>query len=202
MITHDDNQVDTVRVPEQHGISTREILYAIGGLALGLLVLGGIWLRAARSGDSFPAMNEVQPYAAPALTAPTLDGSSISLSDFNGKVVLLNFWASWCQPCKEETPDLEATYRRLEDQGLVIIGIDLLNTEPGLQDVQEFVKQYGVTYPIALDEQGDISRAYAISPLPTSYFIDRQGQVRYIRVGTMNKTEIERVFEKLRVEGT
>jgi peroxiredoxin len=201
MVLRDDHQADTAEEPVQRGSRTRDVLYGIGGLLIGLLVLGGVWLQARRSDAPFPAVNEVQPYAAPAFTANTLDGVPVSLSDFNGQIVLLNFWASWCQPCKEETPDLEAVYRRFRDQGLVIVGVDLLNTEASLQDVQAFIKQYGVTYPVVLDERGEISKAFAISPLPTTYFIDRQGRVRYIRVGKLDAADMERVFRRLQAEG-
>lgn len=97
-------------------------------------------------------------------------------------------------------------YQQLKAEGLVIIGVDLFNTERpeerGIGDVQNFVTRYDVSYPIVLDETGRVARDYAISPIPTSYFIDQQGRVRFIRVGKLNRSDIERVFRRLQAESS
>lgn len=189
--------------PEPRAIGKREALYALGGVLVGLLILGVVWWRTGRNTTPLPTLSQVQPYAAPAFTAKDLDGGTITLADWRGKVVLLNFWASWCVPCKEETPELEAIYQQLKDQGLVIVGIDLFKTErldTGMTDVRDFVAQYGVTYPVGIDESGDIAKSYAVSPIPTSYFIDQQGRVRFVRVGKLSKQDVERVFRRLQAE--
>jgi peroxiredoxin len=186
---------------ESRAVSGREILFGVLGVLIGLLVLSGVWLAAGRNTTNIPTVTEVKPYDAPEFTLQTLDGAPVKLSDFKGKVVLLNFWGTWCEPCKEETPALEAAYQNLKDQGFVIIGVDLLNTERsqnyGVQEVRQFVNQYGVTYPIVLDESGGVAQAYAIHPIPTSYFIDQQGKVRYLKVGQLNTSDVERVFRSL-----
>lgn len=187
-------------------IGGRELIYGIAGVLLGLLVLSGVWLITGRSAGSGVNITEVTPYAAPEFTLQDLNGQPVSLSDFRGKVVLINFWGTWCEPCKEETPALEATYRRLKDEGLVILGVDQLNGERSLNrdvdDVRRFVALYDVTYPILLDEQGAAGQAYGIVPLPTSIFVDREGQVRYIRIGPLNGSDIERIFRRLNPAGT
>ncbi|HEX6289691.1 MAG TPA: redoxin domain-containing protein [Herpetosiphonaceae bacterium] len=192
--------------PEPRAMSGREILFGVLGVLVGLLVLSGVWLIAGRDEANVPTITEVQPYDAPDFTLQNLDGTPVRLSDFKGKVVLLNFWGTWCDPCKEETPALEAAYRRLKDQGLVIVGVDLFNAERsrnyGVQEVRQFASRYGVTYPIVLDESGGVGQAYAIHPIPTSYFIDPQGKVRYLKVGQLNTADVERVFRSLQATGS
>ncbi len=204
-MTTENNDDQGLAVAEQRGISLREALYGVVGVLVGLLIVGGVWVNANRTPTALPTLSEVAPYAAPAFTLRNLDGALVSLSDFKGKVVLLNFWATWCQPCKEETPELEAVYQQLKDEGLVIVGVDLFNTERpqerGIADVRSFVALYGVSYPIVLDETGSVARDYAIAPIPTSYFIDQQGRVRFIRVGKVSRSDVERVFRRLQAEG-
>jgi cytochrome c biogenesis protein CcmG, thiol:disulfide interchange protein DsbE len=192
--------------PESRSVSGREILFGVLGVLVGLLVLSGVWLIAGRDTGSVPTVTEVKPYDAPAWTLNNLDGVPVSLDDFKGKVVLLNFWATWCEPCKEETPALEAAYQKLKDQGLVIVGVDLYNAERSrsysVQDVRQFANRYGVTYPIVLDESGSVGQAYAVHPIPTSYFIDQQGKVRYLKVGQLNMSDVERIFRSLQATGS
>jgi thiol-disulfide isomerase/thioredoxin len=191
---------------ESRAVSGREVLFGVLGVLVGLLVLSGVWLVAGRDTAAVPTITEVEPYDAPGFTLQNLDGAPVSLSDLKGKVVVLNFWGTWCDPCKEETPALEAAYQKLKDQGLVIVGVDLYNAERsrnyGLQEVRQFANRYGVTYPIVLDESGSVGQAYAIHPIPTSYFIDQQGKVRYLKVGQLNMSDVERVFRSLQATGS
>jgi len=194
---------------ETRGISGREIIYGLLGMLAGLLVLSGVWFAvgsAQPQSASRPTLTEVTPYDAPAFTLNDLTGQPVSLSDYKGKVVLVNFWGTWCDPCKEETPALERAYQQLKDEGLVIVGVDLLNSERsmnrGLDEVKAFAALYGVSYPMVLDESGSVAQAYAIAPIPTSYFIDQQGKVRYIRVGQLSASDVERAFRRLQAEGS
>jgi peroxiredoxin len=182
-------------------LSRREILMALGGGAAGLLVIALVWIFAGRGAQpALPPVGEVNK-PAPDFALPGLDGQDVRLSDYRGKVVLVNFWGTWCEPCKEETPALQAAYRNLRDQGLVIIGIDLANQErtgaEGADDVRAFATRYGVTYPIALDVEGEVARAFQIYPIPTSFFIDPSGTIRYVRAGPIDTREIEPLFNKL-----
>jgi cytochrome c biogenesis protein CcmG/thiol:disulfide interchange protein DsbE len=203
--TNDDDREHVVGSGDRRGISRGEVLYGAVGLLVGLLILGVVWVRVDPVSTPLPTVTEVTPYDAPAFTLSNLDGAPISLSDFEGQVVLLNFWATWCQPCKEETPELETVYRQFKDEGLVIVGVDLLNTERpeerGIEDVRDFVRLYDVSYPIVLDESGSVAQDYAIAPIPTSFFIDQQGRVRFIRVGKLSSSDVERVFRHLQAEG-
>jgi cytochrome c biogenesis protein CcmG/thiol:disulfide interchange protein DsbE len=182
-------------------LSRRELLMALGGAAAGLLVIALVWAIAGRGAQpALPPVGEVNK-PAPDFALPGVDGKDVRLSDYRGKVVLVNFWGTWCEPCKDETPALQAAYRDLSGQGLVIIGIDLRSQErngaEGVDDVRSFTTRYGVTYPIALDVAGEVARAFQIYPIPTSFFIDPSGTIRYVRAGPLDTREIEPIFKKL-----
>ncbi len=187
-------------------LSRRERILAIGGALVGLLLIALVWLLAGRGAQpGLPPIAEMRK-PAPAFALPGLHGETVRLSDFRGKVVLVNFWGTWCVPCKEETPTLAAVYRKLHDQGLEIIGVDLRNQErPGSDgdaDVRAFTEGYGVTYPIALDVAGETARAFQIYPLPTSFVVDRNGVIRYVRVGQITAQEVEVLFVRLQQDTT
>lgn len=123
--------------------------------------------------------------AAPDFVLHTLGGGTIRLSDLRGQVVLLNFWATWCGPCRQEVPELVQAYAAERDRGLVIVAINLQEQE---DKVRDFAEAFGMQFPIALDRTGEVASAYRVqgSGLPTSVFIDRQGVVRTVRYGAMN----------------
>jgi peroxiredoxin len=180
------------------------VALAIGGALMGLLVIATVWvLSGQRVRQNITPVGEVR-RPAPELALPSLADGTVRLSDYRGKVVLLNFWGTWCQPCKEETPALQRAYQKLRDQGLVIIGVDLRNQEragaDGDADVRKFIEGYGVTYPIALDTTGDVARAYQILPIPTSYFVDQSGTIRYIAVSKITEADVEAIFNRLKRE--
>jgi peroxiredoxin len=183
------------------GLSRREVLMAVGGAAVGLLLIAFVWVLSGQNAQpALPPVGELN-RPAPDFTLPGLDGQDVRLSDYRGKVVLVNFWGTWCEPCKEETPALQQIYQKLRDQGLVIIGVDLRSQEgdgaEGVDNVRSFTERYGVTYPIALDVKGETARAFQIYPIPTSYFVDQSGTIRYVRVSTLSAEEVEVLFTKL-----
>jgi cytochrome c biogenesis protein CcmG/thiol:disulfide interchange protein DsbE len=197
---------DTPEAVQSRMLSRREWTMVLAGGLSGLLVIAIVWVLAARGAQpGLPAVAETN-RPAPEFALPGLNGETIRLSDYRGKVVLVNFWGTWCQPCKEETPALQAVYSKLRDQGLVIVGVDLRNQEragaEGDANVRGFVNQYGVTYPIALDVNGDIARAYQIYPIPTSFFVDRSGAIRYMSVSKVTAEEVETLFARLNQETT
>jgi peroxiredoxin len=185
--------------PNRTGITRREIMMSVGGVLVGLLVIAAVWVVAGRSAEpALPPVGEMS-RPAPEFDLPALNGGgTIKLSNYRGKVVLVNFWGTWCEPCKEETPALQAAYQDLQKQGLEIIGINLYSQETGGDKaVRDFLAPYRVSYPIALDTRGDIARAFQISPIPTSYFIDPSGNIRFVKVGTLKAAEVRALFERL-----
>ena len=113
--------------------------------------------------------------AAPAWKLQNMEGKTVQLSDFKGKVVLLNFWATWCPPCRQEIPELIALQKQYADKGLVVIGVSM--DQGGPARVASFTKKMGITYPIVMGD-GKIDKAYGgIQVLPTTFIIDRKGNV-------------------------
>jgi len=117
---------------------------------------------------------------APDFALQGLDGKPVALKDLRGKVVVLNFWATWCPPCRAEMAALNQMQQDLADRGLVVLGVNQMEAP---QTVQRFMQQQGLRFPIALDSLGSASQAYRVSALPTTYFIDRNGIIQDVVFG-------------------
>jgi len=118
-----------------------------------------------------------------------LDSRQISLADYAGQVVLLNFWATWCPPCKEEIPAIERAYEAHRDDGFMVLGI---NDGEALEVVQTFASELGITYPVLIDRRGEVAAQYRRRGLPLTLIVDRDGviQVRhegYLTAGQLDK---------------
>lgn len=122
---------------------------------------------------------------APEFTLKTPEGKEVSLKDFKGKVVLVNFWATWCPPCKEELPLFEKVYQKYKDKGFVILAI---NTDP--ENLQDFLKKSNIkmAFPILIGEDR-LLELYPVRGLPTSFLIDREGKIVKVRLGTYRELE-------------
>lgn len=131
---------------------------------------------------------------APDFSFPTTDGKTARLSDYRGKVVLVNLWATWCGPCRMEVPDLVAAYNRYEQRGFTVLAV---NQGEGRDDVAAFAGQYGIKFPVLLDPDGRIRMYYPYRGIPTSFIVDRDGIVRKIWVGTMPEEAIKQIVEPL-----
>jgi thiol-disulfide isomerase/thioredoxin len=126
-------------------------------------------------------------------TLPLLNENTIRLHDLKGFVVVLNFWATWCPPCREEIPSLEAVYQRFGDENIKFIAVDIQESK---EDVSAFVKQFGMSFPVALDGKGEVSLRYGIQSIPMTFIIDAKGDIIAAAVGSRNwnSPEMIRVF--------
>ena len=127
----------------------------------------------------------------------TLDGKQVKLSDYRGKKVILNFWATWCPPCKAEIPDMEKFYSDFKSKDVIILGVNLTQSEKSEQSVSTFAKTYGITYPVLLDKDGMAAQIYQISAIPASYIIDTKGIIRNKIVGPMDYERMENMLSSI-----
>ncbi len=136
-------------------------------------------------------------FMAPDFTFPDMNGKSVSLSQFRGKVVFLNIWATWCGPCRIEMPDMEKLYRKFKKEDLVILAVSI--DHQGEPVVKPFVKELELTFPILLSPDGRIQRIYMVRALPSSFIIDKSGRIITRVVGARNwfGTETIETFEYL-----
>jgi peroxiredoxin len=189
--------------PKPRPTRNRERWYMIGGAIVGLILVGVIWMSTGQTRSGGHAAPEVN-RPAPDFRLPSPDGAEIQLDDYAGNIVMVNFWGTWCQPCIHELPELQTAYEQLHSEGFVIIGVNLFHNEKAQDktraDIHQFIEQHGITYPVALDEQGDVSKAYQIYPIPTSFFIDADGNIRYVIPSELTAERITELFTSLKQE--
>lgn len=121
-------------------------------------------------------------HQAPPFTLPPFEGENIGLESLRGKVVFLNFWASWCAPCRAEARTLEAAWLKYRGQGVVFVGVDIQDKE---EDAREFLREFGVTYPNVRDASGRAAIDYGVWGIPETFVIDRTGRITYKHVGAL-----------------
>jgi len=160
-------------------------LIAVGVAAMALLTMRLSQVERTTTTSVVPAKTD---YAAPALTLNDLEGNPHSLDDYLGQVVLVNLWATWCPPCLEEMPVFEGFYRDHSAGGFLIIAI---NDGDPLSEAQEFVENYGLTFPVWSDPQYLSEQTFETMNLPSSYVIDRQGRVRLRWVGAISRAMLD-----------
>ncbi|PWK14431.1 thiol-disulfide oxidoreductase ResA [Tumebacillus permanentifrigoris] len=154
----------------------------------------GMMFAVVQSTKKEPTVLEIG-QAAPDFQLQTLDGKPVKLSDYKGKVVLLNFWASWCEPCRQEMPDIEKAYQAYKDQGVVVLGSNLRENNVS---VKGFVDNMGLTFPIVMDKDGNLAtQTYKVKPIPTSFFIDKAGILRQKAEMPMSYSFIEQNVKAL-----
>lgn len=153
---------------------------------------------------SAPARNAPLPSApqsgfpAPDFSLPALDGKTYTLSELKGNAVLVNLWATWCPPCRAEMPAIEKIYQEYKDKGFVVLAVNM-TTQDDPFAVAPFVQEYGLTFPVLLDENALAAAAYQMRSLPSSYFIDRAGIIREVVIGgpmaeALLRTRVEQIL--------
>ena len=158
----------------------RRMIYLI------LLILGFVWIfvSADKSGAStagkIPAPQ--QGFLAPDFELKTPKGENVKLSDLRGQAVLVNLWATWCPPCRAEMETIEKIYREYKNERFTVLAVNMTYQDEPL-NVMPFVNEHGLTFPILLDETGEMAKAYQLKSLPSSYFINRQGIIIEIVIG-------------------
>lgn len=131
---------------------------------------------------------------APDFTLRTLDGKAVQLSDYRGKRVIVNFWATWCPPCRAEIPDFQKLY---EKKDVEILAVNLTETEESTEEVKGFIKEYGMTFPVLMDKRSDVSTTYQVRAYPTSYMIDSNGRIQFVAMGALNNDLMVQEYEKM-----
>jgi cytochrome c biogenesis protein CcmG/thiol:disulfide interchange protein DsbE len=173
-------------------VRNKGILVFVGVLAL--LALFGWSIFGDRPTTSAAEPNALRSgRAATDFTITLFSGEKFSLAEQRGKPVLVNFWASWCPPCKEEAPVLERAWRAFKDRGVVFVGVDVWDTEA---DAKAFMQRYGVTYPNGPDPSGEVAIEYGVTGLPETWFLDREGTLVRRWVGALSDSQITAFLEE------
>jgi len=174
-------------------------------LILITLGLGILWIFISRITTQNTSAGAIsQPYKgflAPDFELATSSGEIIRLSELRGKAIILNFWASWCPPCRAEMPAIEAVHQAYQDKGLVVLGINATNQDQVTQ-VNEYTDNMELTFQILFDTSGIAQDLYAVSALPSTFFIDREGMIREVIIGgPMAEALLQIHTESILVEG-
>lgn len=161
------------------------LMLRLGILAVVLFITGfTIWNNAQQNDSSPPKVGD----QAPDFTLQTLDGKTVSLSDYKGKGIFLNFWGTWCPPCRAEMPAFEKQYEAKKDQGFVILAVNMGESKAS---VQGFVNEFGLTFPILMDPNGQVAVQYGIDPLPTTMIINPDGKITKIFAGGITEDMVK-----------
>jgi peroxiredoxin len=140
------------------------------------------WMRVAALGSALAMSSLVGASAsmAPSFALPSRSGDTVSLDKYKGQVVMLNFWASWCGPCRQEMPLLDQMHKRYSALGFTLIGV---NVEANTKDAERWLTETPVSFPVVFDKDSKVSKLYDVSAMPSTVFIDRKGNVRYLHRG-------------------
>ncbi|MCS7050536.1 MAG: TlpA family protein disulfide reductase [Thermomicrobium sp.] len=196
-----------IGTPLLHARPERPLWLLLGlNIALLAILASAIWLAVwftrrsdtpasgPSAGDFLAAQALTVGSPAPNFRLPRLDGGEIQLSDLRGRPVLVNFWASWCAPCRAEMPALQRVAQEFEPAGLVVIGINQLEDA---QTVRRFVDEFGVSFAIALDADGTVSRDWRVYGIPQTYLLDADGTIRKAWVGPVTAESVTRALQEL-----
>ncbi|MDO9299770.1 MAG: redoxin domain-containing protein [Anaerolineales bacterium] len=171
-------------------------------LYLLVLIAGAAWIALSANTTTASTGKTSAPqagFAAPDFTLKTPDGEEYTLSELKGSAVLVNLWATWCPPCRAEMPAIEKIYQEYKDQGFIVLAINMTYQDDPFA-VVPFAKEFNLTFPILLEETGDVAAAYQLRSLPSSYFINRAGVIQEVVIGgpmseALLRTRIEQILK-------
>ena len=157
----------------------------------------GMMAAAAALGIQLARQNTSQPQRGPApdFYLKLFDGADFQLSDYRGQVVLINFWASWCPPCRDEAPELQALYVDYQAEGFAIVGVNML--ESSREKARMFIEEFGITYPNGEDIGQEIARLYRVQAPPESFLIGRDGSIHQFIIGSVDYAGLSGAIEAL-----
>ena len=157
-------------------------------------VVGGLWLVTAMRPSDDPGDAVELSGPMPSLSGPAVAGGTVGPDRYRGKVVVVNFWASWCGPCRREQPGLERLWREYGDRGVAFVGVNFRD-DPAA--AREYLREFGVTYPSVVDADGKIAHEFGIPYLPATVLVDASGQMRYRLLGAQPESNLRRYIEDL-----
>jgi cytochrome c biogenesis protein CcmG/thiol:disulfide interchange protein DsbE len=168
----------------------RWVILLAFAILVGFLVLLGLGLRQVQSGPITVGQ------AVPPITLTTFDGQTLNTSEMAGKVIVLNFWASWCKPCEQEAAEMEQAWQLYKGDGRVVfLGVDYVDTEP---QARAYLAKFGITYPNGPDLRTQISQIFRIRGVPETYFIDQNGKLAQVKIGPFTSLgEIQMILDGL-----
>jgi cytochrome c biogenesis protein CcmG, thiol:disulfide interchange protein DsbE len=181
-------------------VPRRLLAIVLAAAAVGLVAAWGIPGLASRApaAAASQAAAPLEGAPAPDFSLSTVTGESMGIGDFRGRPVLINFWATWCEPCRLEMPAIQERYERFAPEGLQVLAVDY--DEP-VDDVAAFGKELGLSFPLLLDPSAEVQNLYQVRGYPSSYFVDRQGIIRAIQIGVMTEGQLDHGLSVLGLGG-
>ena len=169
-------------------------------ISIAVLVLGAAWIGNSIAPPGSTTQGGIPApqtgFQAPDFTLQTPEGETVTLSDLRGQVVLVNLWASWCGPCRTEMPAMQQVYDAYKDQDFTILAVNATHQD-NVTDAVAFANGLKLTFPIVLDVDGGVSDQYQLRSLPSSFFIDQDGQIREVVIGSMSESLLRVRVEQL-----
>jgi cytochrome c biogenesis protein CcmG/thiol:disulfide interchange protein DsbE len=186
------NTTEDLPIDSKPKLTSHKMLWQVAAFAFIFALLGllGWGLRETRAGP-------VQSGMAPDFTLTGFNGETLTLSELRGQVVVINFWASWCPPCREEAAYLEQTWRKYKDQSVVFIGVDYLDTET---EALTYIDEFDITYFNGPDLRTSISQAYKIQGVPETFYVAKNGELRGLKIGPLVAPELDLIIKELLIE--